>query len=335
MSAEGPILLRGTATSETPLVSVVVPAYNVAPYIGQALGSLMEQTFGRFEVIVVNDGSPDTPALEETLAPFRDRIVYVTQANQGVSAARNHGIRVARGEYVAFLDADDEWLPHYLDDQLKRAFANPAVSILYGDAEIFGDVAQAGRRFMELSPSTGEVDFRSLVTQRCTVMTSAMVRREVFDRVGGQDEGLRSSEDFDFWLRAAHEGIRFAYTTRVLSRYRRREGSLSADPIWMSRHILVVLDKCLRTLPLSDDDRALVRRHRERVSAELRFYEGKRAFFERDFALARRALGEANEVMRSRKLSMAVVALRIAPRLLGRLYDARDRLLFRGARTKF
>jgi glycosyltransferase involved in cell wall biosynthesis len=312
-----------------------VPAYNVAPYIGQALRSLMEQTFGRFEVIVVNDGSPDTIALEAALAPFRDRIVYATQNNQGVSAARNHAVRIARGDYVAFLDADDEWLPHYLEDQLARARANPAASILYGDAEIFGDVAQAGRRFMELSPSSGEVDFPSLVTQRCTVMTSAMVRRDVFVRVGGQDEALRSSEDFDFWLRAAHQGIRFDYTTRVLSRYRRREGSLSADPVWMSRHILVVLDKCLRTLPLSEAERALVQRHREHVSAELRFYEGKRAFFQRDFVLARRALDEANRVMRSRKLALAILMLRLAPRLLGLLYDARDRVMFRGARTKY
>ena len=335
MSTPSPILLRGTATAQTPLVSVVVPAYNVAPYIGQALRSLMEQTFGRFEVIVVNDGSPDTAALEAALAPFRDRIVYVTQRNQGVSAARNHGIRLARGEYVAFLDADDEWLPHYLEEQLARAGTNPAASVFYGDAEIFGDVAQAGRRFMELSPSSGEVDFRSLVTQRCTVMTSAMVRREVFERVGGQDEALRSSEDFDLWLRAAHQGIRFDYTTRVLSRYRRREGSLSADPVWMSRHILVVLDKCLQTLPLSDDERELVRRHREHVAAELRFYEGKRAFFQRDFTSARRALEEANRVMRSRKLSVTILMLRLSPRLLGVLYDARDRVLFRGARTKF
>jgi glycosyltransferase involved in cell wall biosynthesis len=335
MSTTSPIVVAGTATSETPLVSIVVPAYNVAAFIAQALRSAMDQSFGRFEVIVVNDGSPDTMALEAALAPFRDRIVYLTQNNQGVSAARNHAIRRARGEYVAFLDADDEWLPHYLEDQLARAAANPGASILYGDAEIFGDVAQAGRRFMELSPSTGEVDFLSLVTQRCTVMTSAMVRREVFERIGGQDEALRSSEDFDFWLRAAHQGIRFDYTTRVLTRYRRREGSLSADPVWMSRHILVVLDKCLRTLPLAESDRAVVQRHRELVAAELRFYEGKRAFFQRDFAAARDALADANRVMRSRKLSLAILMLRVAPRLLGAVYDARDRVLFRGARTKY
>jgi glycosyltransferase involved in cell wall biosynthesis len=335
MSAASPVVVKGGATADTPLVSVVVPAYNVARYIAQALSSAMAQTFGRYEVIVVNDGSPDSTALEAVLSPFRDQIVYVKQQNQGVSAARNHAIRRARGEYVAFLDADDEWLPHYLEDQLARAAANPHVSILYGDAEIFGDVAQAGRRFMELSPSRGEVDFRSLVTQRCTVMTSAMVRRSVFARVGPLDERLRSSEDFDFWLRAAHHGMRFAYTRRVLSRYRRREGSLSADPIWMSRHILIVLDKCLHTLELTEPDRAVVREHRQRVAAELRFYEGKRAFFQRDFTAARNALEEANRVMRSRKLSLAILILRVAPRLLGAVYDARDRVLFRGARTKF
>lgn len=317
-----------------PLVSVVVPAYNVAPFIGQTLASVFAQSVGRLEVIVVNDGSPDTKELEQALAPYSGRIVYVTQSNQGVSAARNHGIRLARGEYVAFLDGDDEWLPHYLAEQLARADADAAAAVFYGDAEIFGAAPEAGRRFMERSPSEGEVDFLSIATQRCTVMTTAMVRREIFSRTGLLDEHLRSSEDFDFWLRAAHAGLRFNFTLRVLSRYRRRPNSLSADPIWMNSQIIVVLEKCLANMVLAPDVEARVRAHRGLVGAQLRLHEGKRSFFQHDVAAAITALEDANRVLHRPKLVVALWLLRTAPRLLGLLYDARERVMFSGAETK-
>jgi glycosyltransferase involved in cell wall biosynthesis len=314
---------------------VVIPAYNVAPYIGDTLRSVFAQTLGIVEVIVVNDGSPDTEDLERTLAPYRERIVYVTQENRGVSAARNHGIRLATGDFVAFLDGDDEWLPHYLADQLSRAAADPGAAVFYGDAEIFGDPPEAGRHFMERSPSSGQVDFLSLATQRCTVMTTAMVRRDLFSRIGVLDEQLRSSEDFDLWLRAANAGASFNYTSRVLSRYRRRANGLSADPVWMSRHVIMVLEKCLATMALTPDLAARVVRHRQMVAAQLRFFEGKRAFFRHDVAAAIAGLEDANRVLRRPKLTVAVWLLRTAPRLLDLLYDVRERVLFAGASTKY
>src|SRR5438045_2913818 len=100
-----------------PSISIVMPAYKVAPYIGEALESVFEQTFTDYEVIVVNDGSPDTELFERALDPFMDRIIYMSQENRGVSVARNAGLRAARGEFVAFLDADDVWLPTYLQEQ--------------------------------------------------------------------------------------------------------------------------------------------------------------------------------------------------------------------------
>jgi glycosyltransferase involved in cell wall biosynthesis len=324
-----------TDSSRTPLVSVIIPAYNVSEFIADAVRSALDQTFRDHEVIVVNDGSPDTAALEAALAPFRDRILYLVQENRGPSATRNLGIRSARGRYIAMLDADDMWLPHYLEDQIGRAMADPAADVLYGDAEIFGDVPQTGRRFMELSPSRGEVTFESLVTQRCNVMISALVRRAALDRVGLFDESLRSSEDFELWLRVAHAGGRFNYTRRVLARYRKRSGSLTSDPAWMCRHIVAVLDKCLATMDLSDAERRVATTQRAHFATLERFHEGKRAFFRGDLPAARVALAEANQRMRSPKLTVVLLALRTAPGLVSFLYNLRDRVVFRGARTKY
>jgi hypothetical protein len=103
----------------------------------------------------------------------------------------------------------------------------------------------------------------------------------------------------------------------------------------MCKHILAVMDKCLLMMELSPADAELVRREKTRVTAELRFHEGKRAFFNGDAAAARTALEEANRVLHSRKLALVLSVLRRAPRLLGFLYDVRDRLLFRGLRTKY
>src|SRR5687768_16945399 len=99
----------GSDMSSAPAVSVIIPAYNTAKYIGATIASIVAQTYTNYEIIVVNDGSPDTPAIEAALAPFRDRIIYLVQENRGIAVARNRAIRIARGRYVALLDSDDAW----------------------------------------------------------------------------------------------------------------------------------------------------------------------------------------------------------------------------------
>ena len=102
-----------------PLVSVIIPAYNIAPYIGETLDSVFAQTFANYEVIVINDGSPDTDEFERVIEPYRERIRYISQKNGGASSARNAGLRAATGQLIAFLDGDDLWSPNYLEEQLK------------------------------------------------------------------------------------------------------------------------------------------------------------------------------------------------------------------------
>ncbi|HSD47781.1 MAG TPA: glycosyltransferase family A protein [Pyrinomonadaceae bacterium] len=313
----------------TPLVSVIVPAYDVADFIGEALDSVLAQTFTDYEIIVVNDGSPDTEKLERALAPYMSRIVYLKQENRGVSAARNTAIAAARGSLLAFLDGDDVWLPNYLEVQVAQILADPTIDVLYPNVQMFGGSSEVGEEFMTICPSSGEVTFERLLLQECNVSNCSIARREAIVRAGGFDESLRSVEDFYLWLSVLKQGGRIAYHRRVLARYRRRPGSLTADPIWLSENILKVLAKVQETMELTPSERATLDAQMQHFHALLKLHEGKRAFFSGDTAGAIDGITEANRFFRNRKFSFTLMMLRVAPRLLLRAYDLRDRLYFR------
>ena len=311
-----------------PTVSVIVPAYNTARYIADTIASVLAQTYKRFEIVVVNDGSPDTPALEAALAPFRERIHYIVQPNRGLSGARNTGIAAARGELVALLDSDDIWEPDYLACQIET-LTSRGLDVVYPNAINFGDPRRAGRLFMDVHPSSGPVTLESLVTQQCNVMVSVLARRDVLADAGLFDESLRSSEDFDMWLRVVARGGRIGYDTRPLVRSRLRPESLSANEISMCQHIVRVLDKTTRTMTLTPAQADLIADRRAHFMALLRFHEGKRAFVSGNREQALAALTEANVRLKRVKIAVAIVLLRVMPNLLLRAYDARDRLVFR------
>ena len=119
----------------TPVVSVIMPSYNTAPLIGACLDSVFQQTFRDFEIVLVNDGSPDTPQLEKVLAPYLERhagkIVYIKQPNKRCAGARNTAIRNSHGEFLAFLDSDDVWLPEHLAEQMKLFDQDPTLDLVY------------------------------------------------------------------------------------------------------------------------------------------------------------------------------------------------------------
>lgn len=316
----------GSASSSVPAVSIIMPAYNVAEYIGAALDSVFTQTFTDYEVIVVNDGSPDTAELERVLEPYRDRIVYLKQENRGLSGARNTAIRAARGRYIALLDSDDIWDSNYLSVQVGMMEREPKIDVLYADAFIFGDSPTAGKTFMQICPSEGEVTLERLIKEECHVMVSVLARREVVLRAGLFDESLRSSEDFDLWLRVVEQGSRIAYHRQPLVHYRRRGDSLSADETGLFKNIIRVLDKVEGAMSLSPSEHAALKYRRAFYQAKLRLCEGKKAFFEGDKKAAVTSLTEANRFLRSRKIKLTLLLLRTAPRLLLSAYKLRARL---------
>lgn len=316
-------------------VSVVIPAFNAAAYIGEALDSVLGQTFKDFEIIVINDGSTDSETLERVLEPYRACVTYLRQGNRGPGAARNAGIRQARGQYIAFLDADDLWSPQYLDEQL-RAFGNDRMlDLIYADAELFGDSLLAGRTFMESSPSRGPVTFRSLLALECTVLTScAVVRRQALIAAGLFDEDFFYAEDFELWARLAHGGAKLGYQRQVLARHRLHASSLTANEARLFEGQWKVFEKLARTLPVSAEERTELETLMQRAQANLYFYKGKRAFFRGDVKEAIDNLQRANTHIKSRKLSLSIIGMRLAPRLLRRAYNVRDCLLL-GADTKY
>jgi glycosyltransferase involved in cell wall biosynthesis len=311
---------------QPPRVSVVIPAYNAAPFIADTLESVFAQTFTDYEVIVVNDGSPDTPDFEQALAPYLHRLVYLKQPNTGPSGARNRAIGAARGDYVAFLDSDDQWLPPYLAEQMRVLDADPGLDVLYADGLIFGAPPLAGRTLMSVSPSRGPVTFESLVREECTVlMTATIARRQRIVDAGLFDERFLRSEDFHLWLRLVLMGARVAYTRRVLVRHRRREGSLAHDTMAMIRAFIDVVRDVEARFPLTAGQRAIVDGHLAAREAELALGEGKRHLLAGHNGDALAALDRACalETRRLKQLRLRVIraAVRLAPRLLRRTYE--------------
>jgi glycosyltransferase involved in cell wall biosynthesis len=298
-----------------PLVSVIIPAYRVTAYIAETLDSVIGQTFRDFETIVVNDGCPDTENLERVIQPYLKDIRYIRQANAGPGGARNTGLAAARGEYIALLDGDDQWLPGYLDSQVAFLREHPDVDAVYGDAEIFGDDARggSGKRFMEQCPSNGKVTLESLLTERCVVFISVLVRRTAIDRVGGFDANLRGVEDFDLWLRIAQSGGTIAYHREVLSRYRLHPASLSANGIRMADGHIVVIEKLERQGTLNAAEKRALAGLRRKVTAVKQLATGKQYLRQGDARSARAALEDAAQYFHSAKLRAVVLLLRFAP----------------------
>ncbi|HEU4432397.1 MAG TPA: glycosyltransferase family A protein [Pyrinomonadaceae bacterium] len=315
------------STQKPPTVTVVIPVYNAARYVGEALDSLHAQTFKDFEVIVVNDGSDDSEELERILKSHPLPLTYISQENKGVSAARNMGVRVGRGEFYAQLDADDQWMPDYLEVQLGILKDDPAVSLVYPNATIIGEGATSGLEFMKINPSEGEVNFESLVRQKCVIMTCVTARMSAIRDAGMFDESIRSCEDFDLWLRIVQQGGRIVYHRRPLVLYRRREGSLSSDRVWMTRNLLGVFEKCAATFELTPAERKLLAATIDEQRAMLNLFEGRHALRAGKTSAALASFEKANKHLRRAKLSAAIVLLRYVPGLVRWVFTMRERSL--------
>ncbi|HLW97931.1 MAG TPA: glycosyltransferase family A protein [Candidatus Acidoferrales bacterium] len=317
---------RQSSASPAAEVSVIIPAYNVSKYIGEALDSVFKQTFQGFEVIVVNDGSPDTEQLERVLENYHDRILYLTQEHKGLAGARNTAIRAARGNYVALLDADDFWEPEYLAVQLDYLHKNPDMDVVSCNSRFFGDKTYAGRTFMDVFPSDGPVTFESLVTRKCNVFVSVTARREAIEQSGLFDESLMSCEDYDLWLRLAADGRRIGYHRKVLVNYRRHEASLSADPVWMAERNSQVIEKWQRDIPPVVKEWWLLEERRTRNVAEANYWRARQAFARGDVTTAVECFKKANEVLRSPKLKGTIFCLQTMPNLALRAHKIKRKL---------
>lgn len=317
-----------------PLVSIIIPAYNAAGFIEDAVTSVLAQTFSDYELIVVNDGSPDSEEMRRVLAPYADRIIYLEQENRGPSGARNAAIEIAKGKYLALLDSDDTWLPNYLTEQTKFLNQAPDTDMVYADALFFGEGPLAGKSFMQCSPSIGPVTFESLLRYESSVITSCcVINREKVIAAGLFDERFVRCEDFDLWIRLAHRGARIRYQTQILARHRISEASLASDQIRMVESQIEVLKKAKQTLPLTPEQLKLVDGQLANCAAQIDLAQGKRFFEVHDYEQAAQRLRSANTFYKSRKLQLIVWGLQSAPWFLSSLNWMRQNLWSPASKT--
>lgn len=316
-----------SSTSQTPEVSIIIPAFNTASLIGRCLDSVLGQTFTCYEAIVVNDGSPDTDELEKVLAPYLDRIVYVKQQNRRAAGARNTAIQHAKGTFLAFLDSDDAWLPEHLTNQMRMFQRNRELDLVYSDTLVVGDPEHTWR-FMDRCPSRGEATFNALVAEHCQIPISTVVaRRAAIVKAGMFDERLPCFDDFDMWLRTAFHGGKIAYTREVQARSSgRRPGSLSESIHKIVAAYWSILEKALQTLPLSRAEQEMIRSRIAESKAIFQMEEAKRQLRGGEFAKAKELFRQANLHFHRPDVSLASFALSIAPSTTGKLIEAWSRI---------
>lgn len=300
-----------------PKVSVIMPSYNTANLIAEALDSAFAQSYRDFEVIVINDGSPDTPELERTLEPYGERIVYLKQENRRACGARNNGISHAKGEYLAFLDSDDSWAPGYLQAQIEHLEADSSLDMVYCDCMIYGDGPQSGETFMQGCPSVGPVTFESVLAERSQIpISGTVVRRKAVIDAGGFDERLPMCDDYEMWLRLAFGGARISYHSDVLSRIRiGRPNGLSSSKSKMIAAFVRILLNARAEWKLSAEQRALLDEKLSHEQALLALELGKELLRKGDFGEARIQLEKANSHLGRGKLRLTLFGLRFAPAL--------------------
>ena len=227
-----------------PTVSVIIPTYNLADYICEAIDSVLNQTFKDFEIIVVDDGSKDNT--REVLKKYVNKISYFFKDNGGIASARNFGIKRSKGDYIALLDADDIWMPDKLEQQINIYNIDPEIAAVFTDAETFDnngiirnslrplsaptDTKSLKYKIFEAGLNDGSVikgDFYpDLINSNLFAASTALIKKSCLEKIGSFDENLVIDDDYDLWIRIS-KSFPVSFYSMVLMRYRIREDSAS------------------------------------------------------------------------------------------------------------
>jgi glycosyltransferase involved in cell wall biosynthesis len=302
-----------------PGVSVVIPTYNRADVLGEAIDSAFAQGVSDLEVVVVDDGSTDeTPQL---LEQYREKqgaaLTVIRQENAGESAARNEGIRRARNELVAFLDSDNRWRPHKLEKQLAIHVGDPEIQFSFtgyatigagqGESVILGEWTDDPRQALE-----------ELLAGCCVNTSTVLAEKRVLMEVGLFDTSLRCCQDHDLWLRLAAEGCRMGYVPESLLEYRVHDDGTSSDQALVAASTERVFSRIFASGQLPDDVLSRRRFYLARcyLNSSCRYLEA------RDGGAALRALGRALRTRpaaaRAGWVKLALHAIALAARRRGR-----------------
>ncbi|VXD22702.1 Glycosyl transferase [Planktothrix serta PCC 8927] len=222
-----------------PRVSVIIPAYNCDQYIEQCVKSVLEQTYTDYEVIVIDDGSQDQT--QQILKPYFPVIKYIYQENQGAAKARNQGCEIAQGEFLAFLDADDFFLPQKLADQVAFLDNNPAIDLVQSG---WYCVNQEGQNWTAITPwnTAPELNLETWILHKCVRPSCLILRREWWEKVGGFDHHYPPTEDLDFVLRLSLMGCKTAWLKEIHAGYRQHDKNLMSGGLKVIKNTEMIMD---------------------------------------------------------------------------------------------
>ena len=213
-----------------PRVSVILPAYNSMQWVSAAIDSVLNQGYRDYEVVVIDDGSTDQTA--DVLESYGRKIRCIYQANAGVSNARNRGLSVSTGEFIAYLDADDMWYSQKLECQIAFLDAHPQCGLVHSDVTVIDEqekVIRARFNVETARPVPSGYCLQDLL-RRCHIQVPSVIeRRECIEEVGGFDEQFMATEDYLHWIMVSLKGWEFGYINEPLAKYRWRGGSVSSN----------------------------------------------------------------------------------------------------------
>lgn len=278
-----------------PLVSVVIPAYNAERFVLQAVRSVLDQRYQPIEILLVDDGSTDQTA--ELVRQHAPTVQIIRQENAGVAAARNTGLRLARGELICLLDADDGWLPGKLAAQVAYMQTHPEVGLLYHDWLVWHPDATGAYPPLPSTPSEniGEIVneqsgwiYHRLLLDSLVHTSTAMIRPQVIANVGLFDPKLKLGEDYDYWLRVSRQW-QIHKLKAVYSFYRAVPGSLSHVPSPKNMEYLLVQNAVKQWGLASPNGASLTQVQLQDRLAGMAFGFGYSHFYRGNPALAKQA----------------------------------------------
>jgi glycosyltransferase involved in cell wall biosynthesis len=276
-------------------VSVVIPTYNYARFLGEAIQSVLDQTYKDLEIIVVDDGSTDNTG--EVVSSFTDaRVKYLRQENRGVAAAQNTGIKASHGEYISILGSDDLYLPQNLEDKVKVLDSHPDIGLVYSDAYLLDKNTGTTLGKLWRSPKGPHPWFdpdratrqplKEILYRGCFIMPQAsMMRRQVFAKVGYFDESLPTYEDWDLIIRILQH-FSAELIDMPLLKLRQHDTNLTGNKEKMYQGAVAAANKAIRSGSLSKEEFTFLRKR----LVPQHFKYGRQALLEGREAAARKAL---------------------------------------------
>lgn len=255
-----------------PRVSVITPTYNRAKFLGLAIESVLGQTYPSLEHIVIDDGSTDDTGAVIDRYKADARLRFARQSNSGQAVARNVGLRMARGEFICFLDSDNLWKLDKLERQVRLLDENPRVDIVYGDLDTIDEEGTIDASAKQMKRYSGRIT-KHLLIDNFVSFNTAMVRRRCFDEMGGLNESVRAGDDYDLWLRFSAK-YEFLYVPQNFAQYRVMRDQISSDKEKRFASNKATIERFLASNPgiISEEQqryvwsRYYVRRGRQRAS---------------------------------------------------------------------